>query len=96
MMEKGCDTCEHKGISRLEKPCNKCYANKYWEPRLKNAGIKLKPCPFCGGEVKLIDTGDYAGFCISCEECDSLFAIERIGATEDDLIKIWERRAVSE
>jgi Lar family restriction alleviation protein len=32
--------------------------------------IKLKPCPFCGGEDLSIETDDHTGeYCIFCSKC---------------------------
>lgn len=57
--------------------------------------IELKPCPFCGGQVKL-DEDDFYMFC--CEECGAgiTFAKEQDGRAEDcsreESIDKWNTR----
>lgn len=57
--------------------------------------IKLKPCPFCGGEAKMHPTssaahGVYWARCIEC-------GVEtRASYILDDAVKAWNRRADNE
>ena len=60
--------------------------------------IKLKPCPFCGGEAEIIrdktfsaETGEALTtlmWFVWCTECSALVS----GTTEDDAISEWNRR----
>lgn len=53
----------------------------------------LKPCPFCGGKVRL-ETG-YAYFrdyTIYCDECDAIFTLDDCHTGIDKLKKAWNRR----
>jgi Lar family restriction alleviation protein len=34
--------------------------------------VALLPCPFCGGEERLITSNEFGGFCISCESCNAV------------------------
>ena len=48
---------------------------------------KLKPCPFCGGEARLIGHSPYSITCCKCR------ATTVICNTPDDAIDAWNRRA---
>lgn len=60
--------------------------------------IKLKPCPFCGGEAKLyryaID--EYLSAEIKCKTCESgtkrFFDVNNDGMFITNLIEAWNRR----
>lgn len=61
--------------------------------------IKLKPCPFCGGEAKIQHGGnggkdmDYRSF-VKCEVCGALGAKFRISTTtacDVEAAKAWNR-----
>ena len=55
---------------------------------------KLKPCPFCGGDVRL-DKG-YSYFrdnMIYCDGCDMVFTLDDCAASDDDIVRAWNRRA---
>lgn len=58
--------------------------------------IKLKPCPFCGGEVELIYDEDMDDYRIDCKICEMAMIPpgEEPGAvaTKDGAIKAWNRR----
>ena len=49
--------------------------------------IKLKPCPFCGGEAKIIS--GYGKYAITCKGCD---AMSPNTYTEIDAAKAWNKR----
>lgn len=49
--------------------------------------IKLKPCPFCGGEAGIIDI--YGKYAASCKECDAGTASAN---TIDNAAKAWNKR----
>lgn len=48
--------------------------------------IKLKPCPFCGGEASMLRIGDDM-LNLGCDKCKAMM----IGK-EDDVIKNWNAR----
>ena len=53
---------------------------------------KLKPCPFCGGEASVYETGymySAPQYYICCDECGSGIAVFN---TEQDAIEAWNRR----
>lgn len=57
---------------------------------------ELKPCPFCGGEVSIIEvTERKEGFTeeafIQCEECG--FSIHHKWLSVETLIEYWNKRA---
>lgn len=53
---------------------------------------KLKPCPFCGGEVKL-QSDDYACQVI-CDNDDCLVAPFEDFGDNEEAIKAWNTRAI--
>ena len=55
---------------------------------LERQKTMLKPCPFCGGEAKIMDLG-YSHW-VYCENCDAKVH----GGTNDekDSVEIWNRR----
>ena len=55
---------------------------------------ELKPCPFCGERSAYLDKA-YSYFndtVIYCENCDIVFALDDVNATEEQLIEAWNRR----
>lgn len=51
--------------------------------------VKLKPCPFCGGEAKFFEDKGYQIFSVTCTECDA--GTNGYGI-EQDAIEAWNRR----
>lgn len=49
--------------------------------------VKLKPCPFCGGEAGIIDI--YGKYAVSCKECN---AKAETAGTMDGAAKAWNKR----
>lgn len=76
-------------------------ARKKWMSMKEISEIKLEACPFCGGEAILYEIEPHshrlADIAISFEgeffvECTSC-ACGLSGATKDDAVKVWNRRA---
>lgn len=58
------------------------------------AEVKLKPCPFCGGEAKFIHKRTTCNIklgYIKCMECGARMELEN--CTEDFARDTWNRRA---
>ena len=54
---------------------------------------KLKPCPFCGADVRLDKAYSYfQDSVIYYDGCDMVFTLDDTTATDDDIIKAWNRR----
>lgn len=58
---------------------------------------KLKPCPFCGGDVHLTETGrnskgSKSYISCNCEVNPTLTLLFTRTADDDKLIKAWNRR----
>ena len=49
--------------------------------------VKLKPCPFCGGEAKIIS--GYGKYAVTCKGC---YAMAPNTYTEGDAAKAWNKR----
>ena len=55
--------------------------------------MELKPCPFCGADVRLDKAYSYfRDSVIYCDGCDMVFTLDDTTATDDDIIKAWNRR----
>lgn len=60
---------------------------------------KIKPCPFCGGEARLLHgseglTGTRTSF-VKCGECGcrtSAFAVDARYSSDERVIEIWNKR----
>lgn len=53
----------------------------------------IKPCPFCGGKVRL-DTA-YSYFrdtVIYCDGCDMVYTLDDCSATKEQIAEAWNRR----
>ena len=61
---------------------------------------KLKPCPFCGGEVEIINAEDLTinGNCyvVHCDNCKSETCFWRNCLSEEQTTTKWNRRAESD
>lgn len=59
--------------------------------------IKLKPCPFCGGEVEFSDYG-FEDWTVYCKSCGITMLApgpeEGYIATREETAKAWNQRAV--
>lgn len=53
------------------------------------ASDKLKPCPFCGGEVDFIDRIEARCFAVVCMSC---YADGPMGDTESHAADLWNKR----
>ena len=55
--------------------------------------IELERCPFCGADVRLDKAYSYfRDSVIYCDGCDMVFTLDDTTATDDDIIKAWNRR----
>jgi Lar family restriction alleviation protein len=59
--------------------------------------MKLKPCPFCGGEASIDEWGEGMGKILSIHclnpSNDCRFSMSRLAKDKDELITAWNRRA---
>ena len=55
---------------------------------------KLEPCPFCGGVVRFDKAYSYfRDSVIYCDGCDMVFTLDDCAASDDDIVRAWNRRA---
>lgn len=55
---------------------------------------ELKPCPFCGGDVRFDEAYRYfRDNMIYCDGCDMVFTLDDCTASDDDIARAWNRRA---
>lgn len=52
---------------------------------------ELKPCPFCGGEAKVVDHGGF--FTVGCTNLDCAATIDLLEPSEENAVADWNRRA---
>lgn len=58
--------------------------------------VKLKPCPFCGGEVKHFRYSWGVCGVVHCQVCKTKFVLPWGECTTDmDLYNAWNRRATN-
>ena len=67
---------------------------------MPNEEIKLKPCPFCGGDARLWVWSEGGGVCVMCTVCrcqtsttsdDAL--LKHLEPAVERVIEAWNRRA---
>lgn len=51
--------------------------------------MKLKPCPFCGGEARLIEMGIHV-WSPRCTQCEC--KLDKVYRSEQQAIEAWNRR----
>lgn len=57
---------------------------------------ELKPCPFCGREVKIVEFSDGSGH-IECPRCPGDgWSWRSFGNGKEQIINSWNRRVVNE
>lgn len=55
---------------------------------------ELKPCPFCGGDVRFDKACSYfRDSVIYCGGCGMVFTLDDCAASDDDIVRAWNRRA---
>lgn len=61
---------------------------------LRRRGMdELKPCPFCGGDVRFDEAYSYfRDSVIYCDGCDMVFTLDDCTASDDDIARAWNRR----
>lgn len=55
----------------------------------------LKPCPFCGGKVKITNIKDYDNedfYMVYCEECPASTCFGTESFTKEGAVEAWNRR----
>lgn len=100
-----CSICHKKVYKEDYAWCNR--KNKLRSPYCPNCGAKmdgetegnddntdLKPCPFCGGDVRFDKAYSYfRDSVIYCDGCDMVFTLDDCAASDDDIVRVWNRRA---
>ena len=54
--------------------------------------IKLKPCPFCGGEAELFGIESNGIFYVECSNCDANNNFD----TPEKAISAWNKRVIND
>ena len=57
---------------------------------------ELKPCPFCGGEVRLDEAYSCQDAVIYCDGCNMVFTLDDCIATKEQIAEAWNRRIYHE
>lgn len=58
---------------------------------------ELKPCPFCGGNVRFDEAYSYfRDAVIYCDGCDMVFTLDDCKASNDKIAQVWNRRGAYE
>lgn len=58
---------------------------------------ELKPCPFCGGEVRLdVAYSYFRDTVIYCGGCDMVFALDDCIATKEQIAEAWNKKVNDE
>ena len=58
---------------------------------------ELKPCPFCGSEVRFDNAYSYfRDAVIYCDECDMVFTLDDCNTTQEQIVEAWNRRKTGE
>ena len=56
--------------------------------------VDLKPCPFCGGNVRFDEAYSYfRDIVIYCDSCDMVFTLDDCETTASEIADAWNRRA---
>ena len=61
----------------------------------ENTKLKLKPCPFCGGEAKVYDKGyghDHKGFVVCACGAQMVYQYDGNFISTEEAVKNWNRR----
>lgn len=53
---------------------------------------KLKPCPFCGGKAKLVETYVEKGIWVYSVDCSNCKTRQQVSKTEEEAINAWNTR----
>lgn len=54
---------------------------------------ELELCPFCGGDVRFDKACIYFRDSVICDGCGMVFTLGNRAASDDDIIRAWNRRA---
>ena len=58
---------------------------------------EIKPCPFCGGEAMIVSDWSVGSqkemYTVECTNDECTATINKMKETQDEVIKIWNRRA---
>ena len=61
------------------------------------ANTDLKPCPFCGDNVRFdVAYSYFRDIVIYCDGCDMVFTLDDCEATASEIAETWNRRTFDE